>query len=230
MKWLNTILLLSLCTQLYADNSSPLVSLADYDDSIVINMRYATTDNFTGRVIDGYQSNTCLLTEPAAHALTAVAHDLQQQSSADQQLRLIVYDCYRPQRAVDDFVRWASQPQDTVNKAQYYPRVAKNQLFEQGYIAKKSGHSRGSTVDLSLLVCDDSGCEPLDMGTDWDYLDPLAATETTEITTQQQANRLLLRSAMDARGFSNYSKEWWHYTLRDEPYPDTYFNIPIKQQ
>lgn len=217
-------MLILCCHHIATADAFPLVSLADYDNSITITMRYATNNNFVGRMLEGYHSNTCLLSKPAARALAAVQHDLREQSFS-----LIVYDCYRPQRASDHFVRWANDPQDTVNKAQYYPNVAKEHLFADGYIAKQSSHSRGSAVDLSLLSCTDGHCEPLDMGTRWDYLDPLATTEISDITKKQQANRLTLRDIMETHGFNNYPKEWWHYTLNDEPYPNDYFDEPIRK-
>lgn len=204
-----------------------LVDVTEFEPSIRTDIRYAGSDNFVGAPVDGYEAAKCLLARPAAEALARV-----QRSLADESLGLLVYDCYRPQRAVDHFVRWARDTSDLRTKAAHYPRVDKTRLFEEGYIAERSGHTRGSTVDLTLVrmtpAADRIEAEPLDMGTPYDFFDPRSHTESPEITESQLANRLRLRDAMEAGGFRNYEAEWWHYTLRDEPWPETYFDIVVR--
>lgn len=187
----------------------------------VFDVRYASDENFLGTQVDGYTNPICLLTEPAAAALKRVQQDVQQRGYA-----LKIFDCYRPQRAVDHFVRWVGDVHDRTMKARYYPNEEKSHLIEKGYIADRSGHSRGSTLDLTL-VKKDGGAE-LDMGTPYDYFDALSNTADPRITGETKANRLLLKAVMEKHGFVNYPKEWWHYTLKDEPYPDTYFDFPVQ--
>lgn len=209
----------SVSAQVAEGAATPLIDLTSVDTTIRISVRYATNNNFVGAVVDGYSANRCLLTAAAAEALSAVQQELQPFG-----LSLIVYDCYRPQRAVDHFMRWAADPLDRRTKAEYYPTIAKADLIPEGYIAERSGHSRGSTVDLGLI--DDSGAA-LPMGSSWDFFDPISHTEHANIDREAQANRLLLRSVMGLHGFSNYPKEWWHFTLDNEPYPDHYFDLLI---
>lgn len=200
------------------------VDVRSLDPSIAADMRYAGSENFVGERIDGYEAPICLLTSAAAEALVEVQSILR-----DDGFGLLVFDCYRPQRGVDHFVRWAKDTTDLRTKAEYYPNVRKSRLFEDGYIASRSGHSRASTVDLTLVRADQDGSvEPLDMGTPFDFFDPRSHTESPDVTPEQLANRLRLRDAMEEGGFRNYSAEWWHYTLRDEPYPDEYFDRPIR--
>lgn len=200
------------------------VDVQSIEPSIRADIRYAGPNNFVGEPVDAYEAPTCLLSGPAARALAQVQADLR-----DDGLTLLVFDCYRPQAAVDHFVRWAADTLDVRTKAEYYPDVDKSLLFEEGYIAERSGHSRASTVDLTIArVGADSTIEPLDMGTPFDFFDPLSHTESPDITPDQLANRLLLRDAMEAGGFRNYVNEWWHYTLVDEPYPDVYFDEPVE--
>lgn len=187
----------------------------------VFDIRYASNENFLGTRVDGYAQPVCLLTEPAAAALQRVQQDLKQRGYA-----LKIFDCYRPQRAVDHFVRWVGDVHDRKMKAHYYPNEAKSDLIEEGYIADRSRHSRGSTLDVTLVKKDD-GTE-LDMGTPYDYFDALSNTSDPRITGELKANRLILKTVMEKHGFVNYAKEWWHYTLRDEPYPDTYFDFPVQ--
>jgi D-alanyl-D-alanine dipeptidase len=168
-----------------------------------------------GAAVDGYLAPKCILAEKAARAVARVQADLSKLG-----LRLRIYDCYRPQQAVDHFVRWAKDPALTQTKERYYPNVPKGKLFKRGYIASRSGHSRGSTVDLTI--------DQLDMGTGWDFLDPLSHTANPKMSLQVRANRLLLKSLMEKQGFRNYSKEWWHYSLRKEAHPSTFFNFPVK--
>jgi len=198
-----------------AERPSDFVDIKSLSSGVVVEARYFEEDNFVGAVVDGYLAPKCFLVESAARALARVEADLEKLG-----LRLRIYDCYRPQRAVDHFVRWAKDPTLTKTKSKYYPNVPKSKLFKRGYIASRSGHSRGATVDLTI--------DGLDMGTGWDYLDPLSHTANPKMTLQIRANRLLLKTAMGKHGFRNYSKEWWHYSLRKEPYPKTFFNFPVQ--
>jgi D-alanyl-D-alanine dipeptidase len=235
---------LSASPLLAADMPADFVYLRDIDPTIQQDMRYAGSDNFTSHPVPGYQAPECVLVRSAAEALKAVQADLKSQG-----LGLKVYDCYRPAEAVAAFVAWSKQPDDPDSKAVHYPALAKTALFPQGYIATVSGHSRGATMDLTLIP---RGAEPvapsitghalgactapqgeraaddsLDMGTGFDCFDVKANTDTSGLTPREVANRKLLVEAMARHGFKNFSKEWWHYTLEPEPYPDTIFNFPI---
>lgn len=218
--------------------------LADTDPTIVQEMRYAGDHNFVGTPIDGYDVGECWLTAPTADALTRV-----QARVVSQGYTLKVYDCYRPQRAVDNFVAWASDPDDTTMQAEFYPTVPKDRIIPDDYIAPKSGHSRGSTVDLTLVplpgavsptwqpgdplvACTAPPGErfadtSIDMGTGFDCFDVLSHTANTDVGATATANRAILVDAMAAEGFRNLPEEWWHWTLNNEPYPDTYFDVPI---
>ena len=187
----------------------------------VFDIRYYTGDNFLGVRVDGYGKPLCILTRQALRALREVRRDVNAEG-----FELKIFDCYRPQRAVDHFVRWVNDPADQKEKSRYYPNEDKSRLVEKGYIADKSGHSRGSTVDLTLVAASDG--RELDMGTPFDYFDTLSNTLDPRIVGRQAQNRALLKTAMERRGFVNYDKEWWHYTLADEPFPDTYFDFPIE--
>jgi zinc D-Ala-D-Ala dipeptidase len=204
-------------------HSAGLVDLRAFVPDIDLDMRYAGRDNFVGRSIDGYEAPVCLLLRPAATALRRV-----EQSLRRQRLRLRIFDCYRPARAVREFVRWAQDVADQRTRAEYYPTLDKSQLLGD-YIAPLSGHSRGATLDLTLLACDAAGasCRPLDMGTPFDFFDPGSNTASPAIDASQRANRQRLVSAMAAEGFENYAMEWWHYTLRPEPSPTQYFDVPV---
>ena len=191
------------------------------DPSVRVDMKYFSGDNLVGEPLDGYQANTCLLVPEAQEALKGVAADLQALG-----LGLVVFDCYRPQRAVNHFVRWASAPEDGSTKERFYPREEKSQMFARGYIAERSGHSRGATVDLGIYNLD-SG-ELLDMGTGFDFMDERSATEHALENSRAHQNRMLLRDAMSSRGFKNYPQEWWHYTFKPEPWPDQYFDVPVR--
>lgn len=184
-------------------------------------VRYASADNFVGEPIDGYQKARIILTREAASALAAVEKDV-----ALSGLALKIFDGYRPQRAVDHFRRWAADPQDVRQKARYYPQLDKPALFRDGYIAQHSGHSRGSTVDLTLV--DSNTGEELDMGSPFDFFGPISHHGTALVSVQQTRNRETLRQAMLRHGFEPYSAEWWHYTLKAEPYPKTYFDFPVQ--
>ena len=203
-------------------DSSGFVSIGEVIPDALLDIRYYSTYNFVGARIDGYEQPVALLTSEAASALRSVSDDLRQQG-----LRLVIYDAYRPQRAVDHFARWAEDVADISMKTIFYPDVDKADLFERGFIAKRSGHSRGSTVDLTLF--DEKGGTPLDMGGPFDFFGELSHPGFTGITKEQQANRTLLQSAMTKHGFKPLSTEWWHFTLLNEPYPTTYFDFPVRE-
>lgn len=193
------------------------VYVRDVIPEIFEDIRYAGSHNFMGRPACGYGAARAVLTLPAALALKkAAAH------FASKGLRLLIYDAYRPQRAVDDFVLWAQAENDTVGKAEFYPTLEKRELFPRGYIARRSGHSRGSTVDLTLT--DEKGV-PLDMGGEFDWFSPISAHEYAQLTAAQRENRRLLKTGMEDAGFEANSEEWWHYRLKNEPYPETYFDF-----
>jgi D-alanyl-D-alanine dipeptidase len=190
---------------------------------IHIDMRYAGSDNFIGTPVRGYEAPRCYLLAPVAEALARVQAGL-----ATQGLSLVVFDCYRPAQAVRHFVEWARDPSDLRTKATHYPRLEKAQLLD-GYIAETSGHSRGATADVGLLRCDaDARCTALDMGTGFDLFDTRANTDSPEVTRAQRDNRQRLLRAMQAQGFENYALEWWHYTFRPEPAPQTAYDFPVR--
>ncbi|MEQ8209882.1 MAG: M15 family metallopeptidase [Lacipirellulaceae bacterium] len=200
------------------------VDVAKEIHSIEVDLRYVTKNNFLGRPVDGYEKSRCVLTREAAIALKQVQDELR-----PYRLGLKVFDAYRPQRAVDHFVRWSRDASDQQTKEKYYPEVAKGDLFRQGYIATRSGHSRGSTVDLTIVSLGKGDArKELDMGTPFDFFGRESWIDNTKLTPQQRANRLLLREIMTKHGFRPYDKEWWHFTLQDEPYPETYFDFPIR--
>lgn len=197
------------------------VDAASIAPGLIVKMRYATAHNFVGAPIDGYENPICYLTRPAAAALALVVKDLEARG-----LTLKAYDCYRPQRAVAHFVRWARNLADQGMKDEFYPHVDKRTLFRDGYIASHSGHSRGSTIDLTLARSGNG--EPLDMGTPFDFFSPRSWPSSRGVGAEAQRNRMLLAQAMERRGFRPYDKEWWHFTLRHEPYPQTYFDFPVR--
>ncbi len=244
------------------------VDLAGIAPGIAVQMRYAGAQNFVGRPVSGYRASRCLLSRRAAAALAQVERDLEPRG-----LGLLVYDCYRPQRAVDDFVAWAHDPADTATRSRHYPAVPKAELFQRGYIALRSGHTRGSTVDLTLIrlarppiaaadrsanpaPASDSLSQPLsdplsqplsepddcrfptrtadssdgsvDMGTTFDCFDARAHADFPVLSRRAQRYRRLLRQAMVRRGFAPYAKEWWHFTLAGEPFPDRYFDFEVR--
>ena len=188
---------------------------------LVVDMRYAGSNNFIGRPIDGYARARCLLARAAAAALANVQRDL-----SGRGLGIKVFDCYRPARAVAHFVRWARDRADIAKKAEFYPKIDKRNLFKQGYIASRSGHSRGSTVDLTVVRRDDG--REVDMGTGFDVFSPRSWPASSAVTPEQRANRMLLAQAMSRAGFRPLKQEWWHFTLRNEPYPDTYFDFEVR--
>lgn len=224
---------------------SGFVYLKDIDPSIIQDIRYAGYHNFVGHPISGYKAAECILTRPTALALARVQQLLKPYS-----LSLKVYDCYRPQLAVNEFIAWSRLPALQQMKAEFYPRVNKVDFFKLGYVAAKSGHSRGSTVDLTLVAlplvkqpqqysrgqklrsCFAAYSQrfydgSLDMGTGFDCLDPMAHFANVAIHGKPAQNRLFLKSMMEKQGFAPYPIEWWHFTLRNEPFPDTYFSFPV---
>jgi D-alanyl-D-alanine dipeptidase len=200
------------------------VDLAEHIPGIVIEARYAGHENFMARPVNGYNAPKAFMSREAADRLKLI-----QKRLADCGLTLKVFDAYRPQRAVDNFMEWTEDESDTVAKARYYPEVAKDQLVPEGYIARKSGHTRGSTIDLTIAAYTEEGqLLELDMGSPWDYFGPISHALSLKVNMQQRANRTLLRSLMVDHGFKPYEAEWWHFTLKDEPYPDTYFDFPVE--
>ena len=204
-----------------SDGSEGFVLLAEAVPDVILEVRYYSTYNFVGERVDGYEEPCVLLTKEAAEALKAVSDDVMAQG-----YRLKVFDGYRPQMAVDHFVRWAEDLDATEMKPYFYPEVDKTLLFEQGYIDAKSSHSRGSTIDLTLF--DMATGKEVDMGGTFDYFGELSHPDYTETLTEEQiANRNILRDAMLRHGFKPLDTEWWHFTLKEEPYPDTYFEFKV---
>ncbi|BBB15721.1 D-alanyl-D-alanine dipeptidase [Candidatus Rickettsiella viridis] len=202
------------------EKTSNFVALKSQAPSIQEDIRYVTSNNFMGRPIMGYKNPICILTKQAAIALLHVQNVLNKNN-----LGLRVFDCYRPQMAVDDFFQWSQNPNDQKMKAEYYPHINKSELFQRNYIAHRSGHSRGSTVDLTII--DLKTNEPLDMGTPFDFLDPLSQPSNRSVSPEQFKNRMLLQTLMREAGFSSLKNEWWHFSLRNEPYKHIYFNFPV---
>jgi D-alanyl-D-alanine dipeptidase len=221
------------------------VYLKTVDPSILQDMRYAGYHNFIGKPIVGYESGECILTRAAATALAKVQAELKKSN-----LSLKVYDCYRPQMAVNEFIRWSKKPNDQQMKMEFYPNVNKIDFFRLGYAAQKSEHSHGSTVDLTLVAIPTPpsadyhsgdklvscfaaygkrfGDNSIDMGTGFDCMDPRSFSASRAVSQIAHANRMQLRHIMQQYGFSPYGKEWWHFTLKNEPFPSTYFNFPVK--
>ncbi|HEY1093898.1 MAG TPA: D-Ala-D-Ala dipeptidase VanX [Glycomyces sp.] len=195
-----------------------------YVDELVPGIRwdakYATADNFTGAPVDGYLSGRVVGTRALCAALLAA-----QGKAEAMGFGLLVWDAYRPQRAVDRFRAWSELPEDGRTKARHYPNIDKTEMFAKGYVIAKSGHSRGGTVDLTL--CDPATGEPVPMGGGYDLMDEVSHHGAEGITEAEARNRSRLRSLMESCGFRPYEYEWWHYTLEDEPFPDTYFDFPV---
>jgi zinc D-Ala-D-Ala dipeptidase len=232
------------CAALAEGLPDGFVYLRTVAPSIYQDIRYYGGHNFIGRPIAGYLAPECILTAPAARALAQVQAEL-----AASNLSLLIYDCYRPQRAVDDFKAWSRDAADQAMKAEFYPRVDKADFFKLGYVADKSGHTRGSTVDLTVVPLPFVMPRPyaesaanidcaapastrlrdgsLDFGTAFDCMDEASHIDATAISPAARHNRALLHELMLEHGFKDYYEEWWHYTLRDEPFPDTYFDFPI---
>ena len=204
-------------------NPAGFVLLADYDPHIVQEIRYYSTYNFIGDRINGYEEPCALLTIEAARALRAVSGEL-----ISHGYRLKVFDAYRPANAVKHFVLWGIEDQDTRMKPYFYPDLEKRELFEKGYIAKQSSHSRGSAVDLTIL--DMKTGKELDMGSPFDLFSEVSHPDYRGITQEQYENRMLLRKAMLRNGFLPLDCEWWHFSLKNEPYPDIYFTFPVSSE
>ena len=195
--------------------------VSEIDATIKKELRYATSNNFIGKPIDGYLKDSLIVSTPAAKALKEIQTKLMLSG-----LSLKIFDAYRPQQSVDHFVRWAKVMNDTLMKQLYYPDVQKSELFTLGFIASKSGHTRGSTVDLSIV--DVKTNKEVDMGSSYDFFGEKSHPFYKKITEAQMKNRMLLRTIMIKNGFIPYDNEWWHFTLKDEPYPTTYFNFLIE--
>lgn len=182
--------------------------------------KYATWDNFTGKPVDGYEVNRIVGTHALALALLEV-----QEQAAGLGYGLLLWDGYRPKRAVECFLRWSEQPEDNLTKERYYPNLERTEMFAKGYIASQSSHSRGSAIDLTLYRLDTG--ELVSTGSSFDFMDKRSHHAAKEITSMEAQNRRLLRTIMENNGFEPYSFEWWHYVLRSEPYPNSYFDFPI---
>ena len=204
----------------FSDDASGFVSIGEAVPDVILEIRYYSTFNFIGERIDGYEEPIALLTRPAAQALEQVSGELKEQG-----FRLKIFDAYRPQRAVDHFMRWAQNTADTRMKSFFYPELDKAVLIPEGYIAEHSGHSRGSTVDLTLF--DTRTQREVDMGGPFDHFGALSHPDFRGVTEEQHRHRMLLREAMLRHGFRPLAEEWWHFTLDPEPYPDTYFTFPV---
>jgi len=198
------------------------IDLKEIMPNLRSDLRYHGDNNFVGHPIEGYVAPKALLTKEAAYALKKVQDELERLGFG-----LLIYDAYRPQRATDHFVKWAEDENDESMKMQYYPNVDKKDLFAKGYISVKSGHSRGSTVDLTIVSLKTK--QILNMGSPYDLFDEVSSTEHTEsITKNQHSLRMLLKRRMEKHGWKSYPQEWWHFTLGNEPYPNTYFDFPIE--
>jgi D-alanyl-D-alanine dipeptidase len=228
-----------------AERPADFVSLSEVDPTIAIELRYFGSHNFMGRPVLGYKAQKCILTRPAALALKGVQDDLRPFG-----LSLKAYDCYRPQRAVDTFVAWAKDFADNKMQAEFYPRVPKDRIFREGYLLERSGHSRGSTIDLTVIpvpppseeayvdgaALRDCGLpaaerfrdNTLDFGTGYDCFDALANVDNPSMSIDQKVRRVMLRALMEKHGFKPYPPEWWHFTLKAEPYPETFFDFEIE--
>ena len=201
-------------------NASDFVMLSDYVPDIVQEIRYFSTYNFIGSRIDGYEEPVAFLTKEAARALKAVSNKAMVMGC-----RLKIFDAYRPAMAVRHFVLWGIEDLDQRMKPFFYPDLEKTELFSQGYIASRSSHSRGSTVDLTLL--DMKTGKEVDMGSPFDYFSEVSHPDSKAVTPEQYENRMMLQDMMVKNGFKPYDCEWWHFTLEKEPFPDTYFEFPL---
>lgn len=206
----------------FSNDSSDFVLLSDAVPDAILEIRYYSTYNFVGDRIDGYDEPTALLTKEAANSLKGASDDLKKKG-----YRLKIYDAYRPQNAVQHFYRWSKDKEDTRMKEYFYPELDKSVLFEQGYIMNHSGHSRGSTIDLTLF--DEKTGKEVDMGGTFDYFGQRSHPDYRNITDEQYQNRMMLREVMMNHGFKPLDEEWWHFTLEDEPYQDTYFTFPVSK-
>ena len=206
---------------MFSDDSSGFVSIAETIPDVILEIRYYSTFNFIGDRIDGYERPVALLTREAAARLKEASDE-----AIEGGYRLKVYDAYRPQKAVDHFMRWAKDLDDTRMKEYFYPNLRKDELIPGHYIAERSGHSRGSTVDLTLF--DMRTQKEADMGGPFDFFEELSHPDYQGITRDQYANRMFLRGLMGRHGFEPIDSEWWHFMLKNEPYPDTYFTFPVR--
>lgn len=227
--------------------SKGFVYLHEIDPTILVSLRYNSNENFVGKPVNGYKKSVVILTKQAAQALKKVQEEFKKDGYS-----LVVYDAYRPQQAVNNFMRWSEDIEDQIKKSQYYPRVNKADVFELGYVSKRSGHSRGSTIDLTIIEVDqklhaikekkrklldgytikflDDGT--VDMGSSFDLFDIASHYENNLIEEKFKKLRTYLKKVMEKHGFKNYSEEWWHFTLKNEPFPaapdDSYFNFAIE--
>ncbi len=248
LKMISCLMIGQLCYAIpQAMRDKGFVYLHEVDPTIKVSLRYFTPENFVGRRVDGYKKPVVIMTKKAAQALSEVQKSVKKDGYC-----LVVYDAYRPQQAVNHFVRWGKDIDDKLKKGHYYPRIEKDQVFELDYVAKKSGHSRGSTVDLTIIkdgeavqeiqeeerhLCD--GCVikflndgTIDMGSSFDLFDEASHTHNNLIDSKSQERRNYLKKVMEDHGFKNYDCEWWHYTLKNEPFPadkdESYFDFPIE--
>ncbi len=225
MKYLSILSILAFLISIDKNSQNQLpeqfVYVKELIPDIVLDIRYAGSHNFVGKPIRGYKQPRAILSRPAAEALYKIQQELKNIGYC-----LKIFDAYRPQRAVNHFVEWARIKNDTLMKEEFYPDIDKNELFQAGYIATKSGHSRGGTVDLTLI--DANSGEELNMGGTYDFFGETSHHHTSEISSEQKQNRELLKRIMNKHGFRPYLHEWWHYTLRLEPYPETYFDFEVK--
>lgn len=221
------VVMMTACTRKAEQACDPIYDRSDFVEvtevipDVILEIRYYSTYNFVGARVDGYNRPLALMTKRSADSLKVVNDELKAKG-----YRLKIWDTYRPQRAVNHFIRWAEDLQDTAMKAVFYPMVDKSLLFEQQYIMARSGHSRGSTVDLTLI--DAATGKELDMGSPFDWFGDESHPDYIKLTDEQLANRHILWDAMFGHGFKGLDSEWWHFTLADEPYPDTYFDFPIE--
>ncbi len=206
---------------MFSDDAADFVSIGEAIPDVLLEIRYYSTFNFIGDRIDGYERPVALLTREAAAALKEVSSEM-----VSKGCRLRIYDAYRPQKAVDHFMRWAGDLTDIRMKVFFYPGLEKKALIPGGYIAEHSGHTRGSTVDLTLF--DMRTQKDLDMGGPFDFFGELSHPDCRDITEEQYANRMLLREVMLRHGFLPLAEEWWHFRLADEPFPDTFFTFPVR--
>ncbi len=216
------ILIATLVMSSMAHSHPGFVSITDLCPEVKAHMSYGTTENFTGEVVAGYKARKALMAKGPAEALCNVIADARRLG-----LGIKIFDCYRPAKAVAFFQDWAKKAENNFElKEIYYPEYTREQLFELGYIAKQSSHSKGSAVDLTLFDLETG--KDLDMGTHFDYFGELSHTDNLGVTAAQRKNRYVLKGLMEGRGFKNFSQEWWHYSLKPEPYPDTYFDFDVE--
>ena len=220
MKFFKFFLLFSFIS--FSQSRNSFIDIKEYIPNIIIDLKYATDDNFTGRIVVGYESPKCLLTFEAARCLKIIQTTLNKSGYS-----LKIYDAYRPQRSVNHFINWSKNQSDTLKKSYFYPNILKSNLFDLGYIATNSSHSRGSTVDITLVEI--SSGKEIDMGSAYDFFGLESSHDYENISITQKNNRKLLFDVMTKNGFSSYPKEWWHYTLIDEPFPTTYFDFIINK-